>query len=160
MVIVLLHPSARRCGKIETLTSDCFFYCFVAPLFYTSLFFTPFFLQSFHSSRFVVSVLPSVSCFFLSFIFCFRYFLPTACVLCLSVSSCFVQRQTASASPFSLPLLIYFCFEHQQTEISSIFPRPLHPGGSGVHFIPRALHLAGAHRLIVCEGSFHVLIVF
>lgn len=155
VVVVLHHPSARRCGKIETLTSDsvcCYLIllCFLLP-FSCSLFIRLFLLCRFYLSSavsFFLSVSASVIFFPQPASFVFRS------LLVLSRGG--LHQLLPSLSPF----LIYFCFEHQQSEISSIFPRPLYPGGSGVHFIPRALRLAGARRLIVCEGSFHVLIVF
>ena len=96
---------------------------------------------------------------FLSF---FQFLLPLFSSHSLhSLSSCLFLFCSAadciSFSFLSLPLLIYFCSEHQQTEISSIFPRPLHPGASRGSFYSSC---AAFSRLIVCEGSFHVLIVF
>ena len=141
---LLLHPSARRCGTIETFTSDSVVLLFCCTFIWCFIVFYSLFLSVSSFVSFCCVVLPFVSCFFLSFSFCFRYFLPTACTLCLPVSSCFVQRQTASASPFSLSLS-WFTFA---LNINRLKSRPSSrgrstPGRPVVHFIPRVLRLAG-----------------
>lgn len=60
-------PLLGAVGRLKRSPVTLLFYCFVAPLFDASLYFTPFFFRSLHSSLFVVSFyLSSAVSFFLS----------------------------------------------------------------------------------------------